>query len=147
MIGGTCGLVAILFAMCIWCKWDDLKLAIEIVNASADFLAQTKRLLATPLVYFVFLFIFFLFWLSCIICVMSMGKITPEPDQNDPLKPWIPLYKDVDWGDRKDTGKIANYMLAFLCFGLIWTVFFLQASSNYVVMVTAATYYFTSNVN
>lgn len=105
MVGITCGLVAILFAACVWCKWDDLKLAIEIVNASADFLAQTKRLLVTPLVYFVFLFIFFLFWLSCIICVMSMGKITADPDQDkliDMGKPWVPLYKDVDWSDRKD---------------------------------------------
>jgi hypothetical protein len=109
----------LLFSICIWCKWNDLKLAIEIVNASADFLAQTKRLLATPLVYFVFLFAFFLFWLSCIICVESMGQIVPDP------KDKIPFDKDIKWDDRKEQGKIVNYMLAFLCFGLVWLVFFL----------------------
>jgi choline transporter-like protein 2/4/5 len=36
-------------------------------------------------------------------------------------------------------------MIAFLCFGMVWFVFFLQASNNYVVMVTAATYYFNSS--
>lgn len=92
--------------------------------------------------YYLVLFCFFLFWFSCIICVESMGEIKPNP--GDTIL-YIPFDKDVNWGDRKDTGKMANYMIAYLCFGLIWFTFFLQASSNYVVMVTAATYYFTSS--
>lgn len=72
-----------------------------------------------------------------------MGHIVPNP--GDKIQ-YVPLDKDVTWEDRKDQGKIVNYMLAFLFFGLVWLVFFLQASSNYVVMVTAATYYFTSSV-
>jgi len=143
LVGGIIGaILSLLFCIMLWCGWSQLKLAIEIVNCSADFLAQTKRMLAVPLLYYVFLFFFFSFWLSCVISVMSMGKISP--DTNDTVT-YYPLKKDITWGDRKDVGKMVNWMLAFLCFGLVWFVFFLQASNNYVVMVTAATYYFTSN--
>lgn len=38
---------------------------------------------------------------------------------------------------------MVDYLIAFLFFGLIWFTFFLTASSNYVIIVTAATYYFT----
>ena len=34
-------------------------------------------------------------------------------------------------------------MIGFLCFAIIWFVLFLKDSSNYVIMVTAATFYFT----
>ena len=58
--------------------------------------------------------------------------------------PYYPLSKDVKWDDRKELGKTVNLMMAFLTFGLIWFTFFLQASNNYVTMVTATTFYFTS---
>lgn len=111
------------------------------MNCSADFLANTKRLLGVPVAYYTMLFLFFLFWLACIISVESMGKITPDPS----VKPYIPLYKDVSWKDRRADGKLVNIMLAFLIFGLLWFSFFLTASSNYVIMVTASTFYFSSN--
>lgn len=142
LLGIIGAILSILFCLALWCGWHQLRLAIEIVNASADFLAQTKRVLAVPVLYYVFLLMFFLFYMSCNISVRSMGKIEPNPDGG---LAYIPLKRKVTWGDRKEAGTTANWMLAFLTFGLLWFTFFLQASSNYVVMVTAATYYFTSN--
>jgi hypothetical protein len=52
-----------------------LKISIEIINCSADFLAATKRLIAVPFLYFIFMFMFFLFWLASMISVESMGRI------------------------------------------------------------------------
>jgi len=40
---------------------------------------------------------------------------------------------------------MVNYILFFLTFGLIWFTFFLDHSSKVVTMVSACTYYFTSN--
>jgi hypothetical protein len=39
VIGITCALMGCIFAALIYCKWDDLKLAIQIVDVTADFLA------------------------------------------------------------------------------------------------------------
>jgi choline transporter-like protein 2/4/5 len=68
-----------------------------------------------------------------------MGDIKADTES-----PYIPLAKSISWGDRKELGKTVNLMLAFLTFGLIWFTFFLQASNNYVTMVTATTFYFSS---
>lgn len=138
------GIIALLFALIFLCfvciGMDKLKMAIEIINTSADFLASTKRLLIVPFIYYGFMFAFFLFWLGSIISVESLGKISP-----DLSSPYIPLKKKITWDDRKDLGKQVNLMLAFLIFALIWFTFFLTASNNYITMVTASTFYFNSS--
>merc|ERR1719313_1525153 len=68
-----------------------------------------------------------------------MGKIDA-----DTSSPYVPLDKKVTWDDRKELGKTVNLMMGFLTFGLIWFTFFLQASNNYVTMVTASSFYFSS---
>lgn len=143
-VGIGAGIATLVFAIMLFCGWQSLKLAIEIVNCSADFLAATKRLLVVPVMYYIMLFLFFMFWLACIISVESMGRIEPAPGDGIVF---IPLDKDIEWDDRKEQGKLVNWMLFYLSFGLIWFTFFLTASNNYVVMVTAATYYFSSDPN
>jgi hypothetical protein len=100
-------------------------------------LTETKRLIGVPVLYYLALFLFFLFWLAAMISVESMGDI--EPNMDDP----VPLTKTIKWGD-KSTGKTVNLLLAYLTFGLIWFTFFLAASNDYVTMVTASTFYFSS---
>jgi hypothetical protein len=39
MMGFLCTILAIVFSVLLWCGWSHVKLAIEMVNASADFLA------------------------------------------------------------------------------------------------------------
>ena len=141
-VGMLSGLISIVFCILVYCGWDQLKLSIEIINSSADFLAHTKRLLVVPVAYYTVLFFFFIFWLACMISVESMGKITPKP--KDEIT-YVPLLKEVTWEDRRALGKTVNLMLGFLIFGLIWFSFFLTYSSNYITMVTASTFYFDSS--
>jgi choline transporter-like protein 2/4/5 len=132
-------LLALIFCFAVYCGWRQLKISIEIINCSADFLAATKRLIAVPFLYFICMFLFFMFWLASMISVESMGKI-----EADTSSPYVPMDKKVTWDDRKELGKTVNLMMGFLTFGLIWFTFFLQASNNYVTMVTATTFYFSS---
>lgn len=138
--GIVAGLCAIIFCFAVYCGWNQLKMSIEIINCSADFLASTKRLIVVPFAYFFFMFLFFLFWLASVISVESMGDIQADNDY-----PHIPLAKSISWEGKGEIGKTANLMLAYLTFGLIWFTFFMQASNNYVTMVTATTFYFSSN--
>lgn len=142
--GIACLLFFVIFSMLLYCGWKHLKLAIEVVNCSADFLANTKRLLAVPFAYYLLLFMFFLFWVGSMVSVESMGNIKPVEFDLKDNDPPLPLTKEIDWDDRKSLGKTVNLMMAYLTFGLIWFTFFLQASNNYVTMVTASTYYFSS---
>jgi hypothetical protein len=71
------------------------------VNCSADFLANTKRLLFVPVAYYAVLFLFFMFWIACMVSVESMGKIRPDPS-NDTTSPYFPMKKDISWKDRRE---------------------------------------------
>lgn len=63
------------FAIALYCGWKQLTLAVEVINCSADFLTETKRLIGVPILYYLMIFIFFLFWVTAMICVESMGNI------------------------------------------------------------------------
>lgn len=47
-IGITCGIVGVLFLVSICCMFNSLKIAIDVIDASADFLAKTKRVILVP---------------------------------------------------------------------------------------------------
>ena len=141
VFGIVFSIVALLFALAVYCGWNRLKIAIEIIDVSADFLAGTKRLMAVPFMYYIILIVFFLFWLASVFSVYSLATITPDPDMGST---YIPLEKKIDWLD-KGVGKTANIFLAVLVFGLVWVTFFLTYSNNYVTLVTASTFYFDSD--
>ena len=149
VVGIISAIFAMIFAVAVYCGWNQLKMSIEIINCSADFLASTKRLIGVPFIYFIFIFLFFMFWMASMISVESMGNIraSTDPAFNGEFNEhkYLPLDKKITWDDRKQLGKTVNLMMAFLTFGLIWFTFFMDASNNYVTMVTASTFYFSSN--
>jgi len=51
-IGGLFGILSLIFACMIYCGYNQLKTAIDVLDASADFLAGTKRIFLVPVVYF-----------------------------------------------------------------------------------------------
>ena len=59
-IGAAC--VWVVFTLFICCCYKSLKLAIDVVDASADFLMATKRILLIPLFYFVFAVTLTIIW-------------------------------------------------------------------------------------
>lgn len=84
MIGGG---VLILFGLCticmLWCNRTSLETAIAIIDASADFFIDTKRLIAVSLMYFLIAMLFFFCWLGALACVVGLSEFkktnTEEP--------------------------------------------------------------------
>lgn len=62
-----------LFATCIFCGFKSLKLAIDVIDASADFLARTKRIILVPVLYFFVSVIIFIVWIYAFLSVASMN--------------------------------------------------------------------------
>ena len=71
----TSGVLGLGFLCCICCGFSDLKKAIDVIDASADFLAKTKRIILVPCLFFVLQLIFVLVWIGAIMCVVSMNEI------------------------------------------------------------------------
>jgi len=131
---GVCiafGAVAMGFFCCICCAYESLKFAIDVIDASADFLAGTKRIILVPALYFFLTIVSIFVWAGCLACVVSLNDIKADP--------LIPQSKDFDWTDE------AWYMSWYMLFGILWFTAWLEYTSTFIVLVSATTYYFNSN--
>jgi hypothetical protein len=81
-IGGSIvsGLFGLIFLCIIVFRFRDVKLAVDVIDASADFLAKTKRLLLVPLLYFFITMFLVVVWFTATVSVFSMADVIPEKD-------------------------------------------------------------------
>jgi len=125
------GSLCLAFMCCIYCKYDSLKKAIDVLDAAADFLAGTKRVLLVPGIFFVCSLIAISAWMPAMACVLSLNDIYPMES--------IPQGRNVDW--KTDVW----YMSLYMFFGILWITAFFEYCSTFVIMVSASTYYFNSD--
>lgn len=76
------GLMALIMLIMLICGFNQLKIAIDVVDASADFIRKTKRIIAVPVVYFFLQLTVVLIWFFAMICVWSIGDIAPKKTLN-----------------------------------------------------------------
>ena len=103
----TFGVLALIFLCCIVCSYKSLKLAIDVIDASADFLNNTKRVVLVPVLYFFLSLLFVVLWLGALMCVLSVNDV--EVDSS------IPQYKTIKWKDDKTW-----YAFLYMVFGILW---------------------------
>jgi hypothetical protein len=70
--GGVLLLLGLCISCCIWCNRTSLETAIAIIDASADFMIDTKRLILVSVFYFILTMIIFFLWLASCACVFSL---------------------------------------------------------------------------
>lgn len=63
----------------IYCGYDQLKTAIDVLDASADFLAGTKRIFLVPIIYFFVQIIFVGLFMMALMSILATGEISPDP--------------------------------------------------------------------
>jgi solute carrier family 44 (choline transporter-like protein), member 2/4/5 len=124
------GLICFAFCCCIACNFDSLKKAIDVIDAAADFLAGTKRIILVPAVFFFFSLVAISIWMGAMACVLSLNHISPSQ--------YIPQGRDLEWKEE------VQWMALYMLFGILWITAFFEYCSTFVVMVSASSYYFNS---
>ena len=111
------------------CCFKSLKVAIAVIETAADFFADTKRVIFVPLAFFFAGIILFVMWIAAAFCVSSIGEIKVESplDQS----------KDIEWADS------TYYMMYFMIFGIVWLMAFTIAMNEFVIIVSAVTWYYS----
>jgi hypothetical protein len=79
-----------------------------VIDASADFMAATKRIIFTPVIYFFVTLIVIIVWFAGAGCVMSLNQITADPN--------VIQGKEIVWF------KHVAWMFFFMIFGIIWLI-------------------------
>lgn len=120
-----------LYAICLCCNLKSLQVSIRIIETAADFFADTKRVALVPLFFLVVSIVTLFGFVYGYICVSSIGNITVS---NIALQT-----KSIEHTDNKVV--LAQWALIFGC---LWTIAFLLSCNEFVIVVSAATWYFSN---
>ena len=73
------GLLSIVFLFAIICKGGELRQAINVIDAAADYIRETKRVLGVPVFHFFLQMILVIVWFGGYLCIASLNKIEVDP--------------------------------------------------------------------
>jgi hypothetical protein len=127
----TFGVLTLLFACAVCLGKKSLKRAIDVIDASADYIAHNKRVILVPNFHFVLTFLFIMMWMGAMLCVASLNDIEPDT--------MIPQMKNLTW--KKDV----SYLALFMLFGFFWITAWIDYTSRFIVIMGATTYYFNNS--
>jgi hypothetical protein len=117
-----------------WVYWKRLTAAIDVTDASMDFLRATPKVVVIPIFYAIAQIIFTLFWMWIFASIISMQKIIPLEIQG--FK--IPMAKTFEWESSVIT------MAIYLVFALYWVTSYLDYECQFIIMVATCSFYFNS---
>ena len=72
------GILCFCFTCAVVCGKDSLQRAIDVIDASADFIAHNKRVILVPNLHFIFTLVFSVVWLGAFLCVVSLNEIKAD---------------------------------------------------------------------
>ena len=114
----------------ILCLYDDIMLALTVIEESAKFIFSHPFTLLTPVIKIIDVSGYFVYWIVTVIYIYSCGTISQY--KSTP-------FATVDWDDT--TKQLWYYHL----FALFWIVAFFIAILQFIIAATAAQWYFTSS--
>jgi hypothetical protein len=118
------------FLLGIWCMYDDIQLALAIIEAAAAFIFQTFTIIIFPFYAIALTVAFMIYWIYTVLYIYSIGTISQYG--TTPLA-------SVAWDDS------TRYLWYYHLFGLFWVLAFLLAWVQFVVAACAAQWYFSSS--
>ena len=122
----------IFFCVAFWGR-KSLILAVDVIDASADFIADNRRVFIVPMVYYGLSIMLFVVFVLAFMATLALNKIIPGKIDVDPQD------RDFVWESKY------VYMLIVLTFAFLWIRAYLEYTAKFIVMSCAATYYWTSD--
>ena len=123
-------LVGLIIVCQVWCYRKSLETAIAIVDASANFFIDTKRIIGVSIGYFALSIVVFLSWVVMELFLTSLL---------DFRKSGGPQEKEMIFENR------VLGLMFFVFVMCLWILAQIDDTQKYICMVSASTYYFDSN--
>ena len=118
-----------IYYIVICCNFQSLRVAVAVIQTASSFVADSKRLLLVPLLYFFKTLVFGIIFIAGLICVASIGEI--EADNHATQTKHIVWESSTEW------------MYWGMIFGFFWVTCFLMAVNEFVTIVAAITWYYS----
>lgn len=78
------GAIAIIFTILLFCTWSYIQTACDVLDATADFFADTKRIIPVQIAFFFFTLILIIIWIFGIMGLWSIATVKPDPGNKFP---------------------------------------------------------------
>jgi len=101
--------LAFLYMCFMCCCWSNISLGATIMECASEFVSSNFRIIALPIVAYIFSFLFLVYWVVTAVFVYSIG--TPEFKNNS-------FIANIVWTDE------IRYTMWFYLFALFWCVAF-----------------------
>jgi len=122
-----------LFYVFLACNWSSLRVSVEVIKVTSDWVADTKRLMFMPVGTLLMGIVVFIIWaggLACIASITSVPIVADTPGSGNQTKVLI-------WSTW------TYYQVWLMAFGAVWILIFLTSFSEYVTIVAAISWYFS----
>lgn len=120
-------ILSIVYAVSLCSNFKNLKFAINVIDASADFLADNRRIYFSACLFNALCLFTILLWVACCYGVYSQGEIKVDT--------LFPQFRTVDLGG-------AHWLkFLFLFLAMVWLKEFLEVMNMFIVMHATVTYY------
>lgn len=121
--------ISLVYILCLLCNQHSLRVSIRIIEVAGDFVADTKRVLIVPILFFSMAVVATAVWAAGYVCVASLGTFYVESQALQ--------LKSVENSD------MINYVLWAMIFGYFWIIAFILACNEFIIIVSTATWYFS----
>ena len=121
-----------IYYIVIICSFQSLRIAVAVIQTTASFVADSKRLILIPVLYFGIGIILTLMFMAALVCTSSIGEIVVE----NPLH----QSKDIEWSSSTE------YMFYFMIFGFLWIMAFVMAVNEFVIICATITWYYSDKL-
>jgi hypothetical protein len=119
-----------LILICILCNWKNIKIGINVMKCTAQFVGSTPQIFLIPPIFTILLVIWIFIFGVASLFILSMGEVQRNPQ--------IKFLGDIKNQDE------TKYMWLYVLFGYLWLNAFLIGIAQFVISATAAIWYFTS---
>ena len=124
----TCGIIGLLYAICICCCWKNIALGASIMECASEFVASNARIVLVPVIAYVVVIPIFTMWVFVAVHLYSIGDVTFVEDQ---FLPSIVQKKETE------------YIFWFYLFGLLWIMAFIMSCSQFIIAACACMWYYS----
>lgn len=137
-------IIALLYCYLVFKQFKHIKTAINVLDAAAEFAIGHGRVMAIALGYYLFILMIFFAGMHVLIYLTSMNDISmscTQPSQQTAAQPTAAgdCIKEFSW----NVGTV--FLTLFTVVALMWLIATINLCSKFLIMCSAATYYFNSD--
>lgn len=118
-----------IYYIVIVCSFQSLRVAVAVIQTASSFVADSKRLIFVPVLYFGIAMICSAMFVAGAVCVASIGDIQVDNAAYQS--------KSIEWSSQTE------YMFYFMIFGFLWVLAFIMAVNEFVIIVAGITWYYS----